>query len=67
MIGVFALVVMGLVFLAALGGGTAENSRNDAVEDEDGVDDGGFWKPELNEWIFVPGSVPNTMFMNDDD
>lgn len=51
MIGVLALVVIGFVFLAALGGGTAESNNNDAVEDD----------------LFTPGSVPNMMFINGDD
>lgn len=72
MFGVFLLLVIGLGFFlflaAASGGAAAKNNSNDAVDAVDGDDDDdGFFKPELNKWIFVPGSVPHTLFMEDDD
>lgn len=53
---------------AVSGGAAAKNNSNEAVDAVDGDDDDdGFFKPELNKWIFVPGSVPHTLFMEDDD
>ena len=56
-------VVAVMLFRGAGSGGAAENNTNGVIGDNDD----GFWKPELNEWLFMPGSVPNTMFIDDDD
>lgn len=72
MLSALAVLMIGFgggLFLAAVSGGAAaKNNSNEAVDAVDGDDDDdGFFKPELNKWIFVPGSVPHTLFMEDDD
>lgn len=66
-----ALVVLvigfgGVVFLL-IAAERMVDGGNDVIDDDEGRDSNGFWKAEINEYIFVPGSVPHEMFMADDD
>lgn len=61
MIGVLALVVIGLGFLVAVSGGTPDAAASDATAEHEADAE------ELNNWMLSPGLVPWLPNHNDDD